>query len=48
MEKKRTPRLRFRGFTDDWEQRKFYEFALRESAFQLSSAEFPSVEYEDV
>ncbi|SFO30831.1 type I restriction enzyme, S subunit, partial [Eubacterium pyruvativorans] len=32
----------------DWEQRKFYEFALRESAFQLSSAEFPSVEYEDV
>ena len=22
MEKKRTPRLRFRGFTDDWEQRK--------------------------
>ena len=33
---------------DTWEQRKFYEFAQRESAFQLSSAEFPSVEYEDV
>lgn len=25
MEKKRTPRLRFRGFTDDWEQRKLGE-----------------------
>lgn len=25
MEKKRTPRLRFRGFTDDWEQRKLHE-----------------------
>ena len=25
MEKKRTPRLRFRGFTDDWEQRKLKE-----------------------
>lgn len=25
MEKKRTPRLRFRGFTDDWEQRKVTE-----------------------
>ena len=27
MEKKRTPRLRFRGFTDDWEQRKLGELA---------------------
>lgn len=42
------PELRFPGFTAPWEQRKFYEFAQRESAFQLSSAEFPSVEYEDV
>ena len=28
MEKKRTPRLRFRGFTDDWEQRKFSELVV--------------------
>ena len=27
MEKKRTPRLRFRGFTDDWEQRKLSNIA---------------------
>ena len=47
-EKTNTPEIRFAGFTDPWEQRKFYEFAQRESAFQLSSAEFPSVEYEDV
>jgi len=43
-----TPKLRFEGFTDAWEQRKFSDFAQRESAFQLSSAEYPSVEYEDV
>ena len=29
MEKKRTPRLRFRGFTDDWEQRKLGEIVQR-------------------
>ena len=28
MEKKRTPRLRFRGFTDDWEQRKFSDITF--------------------
>ena len=43
-----TPKLRFEGFTDEWEERKFSDFAQRESAFQLSSAEYPSVEYEDV
>ena len=42
------PAIRFAGFTDPWEQRKFSEFAQRESAFQLSSSEYPSVEYEDV
>ncbi|WP_034802484.1 restriction endonuclease subunit S [Eubacterium sp. AB3007] len=35
-------------YTDAWEQRKFSDFTQRESAFQLSSAEYPSVEYEDV
>ena len=31
-----------------WEQRKFSDFAQRESAFRASSSEYPSVEYEDV
>ena len=31
-----------------WEQRKFSDFTQRESTFRISSAECPSVEYEDV
>ena len=31
MEKRRAPKLRFRGFTDDWEQRKFGELYKRSS-----------------
>ena len=42
------PQIRFKGFADDWEQRKFSEIALRESTVQESSRNFPSVEYEDV
>ena len=42
------PAIRFQGFTDAWEQRKFSDFAQRESAFRASSSEYPSVEYEDV
>ena len=36
------------GNTCAWEQRKLSDFAQRESAFRVSSAECPSVEYEDV
>lgn len=43
-----TPNIRFKGFTDDWEQRKFSNIASRESTAQESSSTFPSVEYEDV
>ncbi len=46
--RKRVPEIRFAGFTDDWEQRKFKNIASRESTTQTSSSEFPSVEYEDV
>ena len=46
--KRRVPKLRFPGFTEDWEQRKFSDFAQRESLFQMSSYDCPSVEYEDV
>ena len=42
------PEIRFAGFNDAWEQRKFSDFALRESSIRLSSSEYPSVEYEDV
>ena len=44
----RYPEVRFNGFTDAWEQRKFSDFAQRESVFWASSTECPSVEYEDV
>ena len=44
----KTPKIRFLGFTKDWEQRKFSEIALRESNLRLSSSDFPCVEYEDV
>lgn len=42
MEKKRTPRLRFRGFTDDWEQRKLGDFgyvAMCKRIFKDQTAE---------
>ena len=44
----RVPRIRFKGFEEDWEQRKLSEIALRESNFRLSSPDLPCVEYEDV
>lgn len=44
----KVPEFRFKGFTDDWEQRKFSDFAQRESAVEVSSSDCPSVEYEDV
>lgn len=43
-----TPNIRFKGFTDDWEQRKFSDIASRESISKASSFDLPSVEYEDV
>ena len=42
------PEIRFDGFTDDWEQRKFSDIATRESSVCTSSPDIPSVEYEDV
>ena len=43
-----TPNIRFKGFTDDWEQRKFSEIAQRQSETMVSDDENPCVEYEDV
>ena len=42
------PERRFAGFTDEWEQRKFGELAVRESNCDISSGDMPCVEYEDV
>ncbi|MCB6415652.1 restriction endonuclease subunit S [Faecalimonas umbilicata] len=42
------PKIRFKGFTEDWEQRKFENIAERLSETGESNAENPSVEYEDV
>lgn len=48
MDDKRIPKLRFPGFTDEWEQRKFEDIAQRMSNIGSSNEETPSVEYEDV
>ena len=42
------PEIRFAGFTDAWEQRKFSDIAARESSVSASASDIPSVEYEDV
>ena len=42
------PKIRFKGFTKDWEQRKFGDIATRESSISTSTTDVPSVEYEDV
>ena len=48
IKERKVPEIRFPGFTDDWEQRKFSDFVKRESTAKMSSSEYPSVEYEDV
>ena len=42
------PQIRFAGFTEDWERRKFGELAVKESNCDISSIDMPCVEYEDV
>ena len=42
------PTIRFKGFTDPWEQRKFGEIAQRQSESAFSDDENPCIEYEDV
>ena len=41
------PEIRFKGFTEAWEQRKFEEIAVRSSVI-CSDANIPRVEYEDI
>jgi len=42
------PELRFKGFTEAWEQCKLGDVAIRESTTVMSSDKNPSIEYEDV
>ena len=42
-----TPKIRFKGFSDDWEQRKFENIAIRSSSMSTESG-LPRVEYEDI
>ena len=46
-EKQNTPEIRFKGFTDPWEQRKFSDLTDRVS-IQSSDPDLPQVEYEDI
>ena len=45
--KSSTPAIRFKGFTDTWEQRKFEDIAVRSSSISSESG-LPRVEYEDI
>ena len=45
--KSAAPAIRFKGFTDAWEQRKFEEIAVRSSVI-CSDDTLPRVEYEDI
>lgn len=45
---KKVPKLRFKGFTDDWEQRKLGEIVTKLSKKEKSTEFLPSIEYEDV
>lgn len=44
----KVPEIRFKGFTEAWEQRKFSDIVARESSVCTSESDIPSVEYEDV
>lgn len=44
---KTKPEIRFSGFTDDWEQRKFKNIVLRKSK-NSNSDKLPKVEFEDI
>ena len=46
-EKQNIPEIRFEGFTDPWEQRKFSDLTDRAS-IQSSDSDLPQVEYEDI
>lgn len=46
-EKKRAPKLRFKGFTDDWEQRKFGDLVFKLSKTS-NIRSLPNITYDDI
>lgn len=42
------PRIRFKGFTDTWEQREFGDLVRRASEQAISNTQLPGLEYEDL
>lgn len=48
MNEKKAPAIRFQRFTDFWRHHNFGTISYRESTKQLSSEEYPCLEYEDV
>ena len=47
MMSKKSPQLRFEGFTDDWEQRKFSDIVVRLNK-SSNNNQLPKVEFEDI
>ena len=45
--KKKVPELRFKGFTDDWEERKFSDIVVRLNK-SSNNNQLPKVEFEDI
>lgn len=42
-----TPKIRFKGFQDDWERRKFFDIVTRLNKTS-NSYELPKLEFEDI
>jgi type I restriction enzyme S subunit len=47
MESKRVPEIRFEGFVDEWEERKFSESVIRINTMSNSNT-LPKIEFEDI
>lgn len=47
-DEKKAPKLRFKSFTDDWEQVKYGEIFQQRSKMGVSTPALPSVEYDDI
>ena len=47
-QRKKVPALRFKGFTNDWEQVEFGHKIYRRTKSEMSSNKLPGVEYEDI
>lgn len=45
VENKKTPKIRFAGFTDDWEQRKLLEVLIRRQIYQQISDDTPRLAF---